>query len=126
MKLVYPSSPNLPFDKSRQEGQAMIAAGIAKPWVAVAPARIPDSKWAVNVWSIDKQPYIAASCGSCGNKVQFSGPTAHRTQQFRHCGVAENAPEHIQEEYVDRRSNWRKRTPEPVVAEVPFFDLKHF
>jgi len=105
----------------------MIQAGIAQPYVEAAPARLPDAKWAVSVWSIDKQPYIAASCSSCGNRVQFTGPTAHRTQQFRHCGVSENAPEHIQEQYVEQRANWKPRpVPQPVVTEIPMFDLKHF
>ena len=60
-------------------------------------------------------------------KKKWTGPTAHRTQQFRHCGVSENAPEHIQEQYVEQRANWKPRpVPQPVVTEIPMFDLKHF
>jgi hypothetical protein len=126
MKIAYVASPDFPFDKSRPEAEAMIEAGIAKPFVAVAPARVPDAKWAVNVWASDKQPYIAASCNACGNRVQFTGPTAHRTQQFRHCGVAENAPSHIQEEYVDRRANWKPKPEAARTEAVPFEVLSHF
>jgi hypothetical protein len=128
MKIAYIASPNFPFHKPRPEAEAMIQAGIAQPFVEAAPARLPDAKWAVSVRSIDKQPYIAASCSSCGNRVQFTGPTAHRTQQFRHCGVSENAPEHIQEQYVEQRANWKpKPSPESARTEaVPFEVLSHF
>lgn len=126
MKIAYVASPDFPFDKPRPEAEAMIKAGIAKPWVEVPSVRVPVSFWGVGNRDVDNQPYISASCNNCGNKVQFTGPTAHRTQQFRHCGVAENAPEHLQEEYLRRREIWKRPATKPVVTEVPFFDLKHF
>jgi hypothetical protein len=130
MKIYYAGTPEVPFNKPRAEAEAMIAAGIAFKYVEPQPVRKPDAQFAVQIWALDKQPYIAASCPGCGNKAQFSGPNAHKTQVFRHCGVTDSIPEHIAEDYAERAAKWKpnkKRfVPDFAAADKPKFSMKVF
>jgi hypothetical protein len=128
VKIYYAGTPEVPFNKPRAEAEAMIAAGIAVAYVEPASVRRPDAQFAVHVWSLDKQPYIGASCSGCGNKAQFSGPNAHKTQVFRHCGVTNQIPEDVAAEYAERRSKWKPKpvAPEAVAEKLPSFELTHF
>jgi hypothetical protein len=126
MKIFYAGTPEVPFNKPRAEAEAMIAAGIAFAYVApAAPVREPDAQFAVHRTTLSKQPFIAASCNSCGSKAQFTGPTAHKTQVFRHCGVTDSIPEHIAEEYAKLRAKWKALTPQ-TTEKLPSFELVHF
>jgi hypothetical protein len=128
MRIYFAGSPEIPFNKPKEEAEAMIAAGLAFKYVEPQPAHKPDAQFGVQIWAFDKQPYIAASCNGCGNKAQFSGPTAHKTSVFRHCGVADKIPEHIAEHYAELRAKWR-RSPartEPQAEKLPAFELAHF
>jgi hypothetical protein len=128
MKIFYEGTPEVPFNKPRAEAEAMIAAGIAFKYVEPIPVRKPDANFAVQVWSLDNQPFIAASCNGCGNKAQFSGPTAHRTQVFRHCGITDAIPEDVAADYAERRSKWKPMpvAPEAVAEKLPMIELSHF
>jgi hypothetical protein len=126
MKIYYAGTPEVPFNKPRAEAEAMIAAGIAFAYVAPAPpARKPDAQFAVHRTTRSKQPFIAASCNSCGSKAQFTGPTAHKTQVFRHCGVTDAVPEHIAEQYAKLRAKWKAPAPQST-EKFPSFELVHF
>jgi hypothetical protein len=130
MKIYYKDAPEIPFHKPRVEAEAMIAAGIAFAYVKPAPVRKPDAHFAVQIWKIDNQPFIAAWCNGCATKNQFSGPTAHRTSVFRHCGVTDAVPQDITADYTERRARWAKAqkavAPEAVAEKLPAFELSHF
>jgi hypothetical protein len=126
MKIYYAGTPEVPFNKPRAEAEAMISAGIAFAYVALAPpVRKPDAQFAVHRTTLSKQPFIAASCNSCGSKAQFTGPTAHKTQFFRHCGVTDAVPEHIAEQYGNLRAKWRAPVA-PRIEKLPAIELVHF
>jgi hypothetical protein len=126
MKIFYAGTPEVPFNKPRAEAEAMITAGIAFAFVAPAvPVRRPDAQFAVHRTTLSKQPFIAASCNSCGSRAQFTGPNAHKTQVFRHCGVTDSIPEHVAEEYAKLRA--KRKVPTPQTTEkLPSFELVHF
>jgi hypothetical protein len=128
MKIFYAGSPEVPFNKPRAEAEAMIASGIAFLYVEPAPVRKPDAQFAVQIWSNNNEPYVAASCNGCGNKAQFSGPSAHRTQVFRHCGITDQIPEDVAAEYVRRRAQWTPKKPVAPEAgtAIPMIELSHF
>ena len=130
LKIFYPNRPDVSFNKPRPEAEALIAAGLAKPWVN--PVRVPNAKFVVCTDALTFEPYINSSCGTCGNRNQHYGKTAHLTQQFRHCGVVDAVPEQVGEEYVRRRNAW-KPTPKPALTQeeldaclVKSVPLNHF
>jgi hypothetical protein len=126
MKILYKDT-KLPFDKPRAEALAMIAAGLAEAYVESAPVRVPKTTWSLQAWSYNDEPYINAACATCGQRVQMSGPSAHRTQVFQHCGVAEKVPSHLQEQYVERRKKFvPKPIQAPVVEGMLMIELQHF
>jgi hypothetical protein len=130
MKIYYAGTPEVPFNKPRAEAEAMIASGIAFAYIEPQPVRTPDAHFAVQIWKIGNQPYIAASCNGCGNKAQFSGPSAHRTQVFRHCGVTDAIPEHIAEDYAERFKKWKPTkkafVPDFAAVDKPKFSMDNF
>jgi hypothetical protein len=127
MRIYFAGSPEVPFNKPRAEAQAMVAAGIAFKYVEPSPVRMPDAQFAVQIATFDNEPFITASCSGCSNKARFTGPTCHKTQVFRHCGITDQIPEDIAEHYAELRSKWN---PKPVAPEVstaiPMIELSHF
>lgn len=128
MQIYYKDAPEIPFHKPRQEAQAMIAAGVACAYTApAAPVRVPKTTWGIAVRKYNNEPYISAKCASCNGAVQMSGPNAHKTQVFSHCGVAEKVPSQLGEQYVERRKKFVfKPIQPPVVEGLPMIELKHF
>jgi hypothetical protein len=120
MKIVLNDAPDFPFDKPRPEAQAMIAAGIARAYVPPEPVKKPRvTNWQLKRFDFDGAPYIRVSCTGCGNTANISGPTAHRTQKFIHCGIAESVPEFIQADYEVAKPKTRQERDKSVPLQVP-------
>jgi len=108
MKLVDKSRKHPPFDAPSGLAEALIAAGTAEKYEEPAPKKLPpDTEWRVvrepmrcNDGVSFNSSYISARCHTCQQAIQMSGPTCHRTQQFRHCGIAESVPDNIAREYT--------------------------
>ena len=113
MKIINLLPNAQPYDLPKQQAEGMIAAGIAKAYVAPARKFNPNAKFGLNRYNYDGQPYIIASCSSCGNSTHMYGPTAHTTQSFRHCGVTESIPKDIAAEYERARGQWKPKPEAP-------------
>lgn len=96
------------FDFEANIARAFIASGTHIAYVDPKPVRVPNTTWKV-VWLpaqqfIPREPAITAECKSCDGKILITGPNAHRTQSFRHCGVTEPIPRHIAAQYAGVRT----------------------
>jgi hypothetical protein len=102
-----------PYDLPRQQAEAMIAAGMAKAYVAPVVTRVPKAKWGLERRQIDGRPYISVKCESCNTARQTAASAA--TKSFQHCGINEPVPSHIAAEYERVFGKWKPR-PEPKEA----------
>lgn len=117
MKLIDKKHENAPFDVPAGLALALLATGTVEKYTDPEPKRpAPDSSWKVvrepmlcNDGANSNPCYIFARCASCQQTIQMSGPTVHRTQVFRHCGIAEPVPEEIAREYVKALREPRER-----------------
>jgi hypothetical protein len=126
VRIYFAGSPEIPFNKPKAEAEAMIAAGLAFKYVEPVPVRTPKAHFTVQILPQSKEPYIAASCSGCSNKVQFHGPTAHKTQVFRHCGITDAVPERVADFYAKLRAKWKPAPAAPKVEKLPSIALEHF
>lgn len=129
MKLIDKQHKHPPFDAPAGMAESLISAGTAERYVEPTPKKLaPSSSWRVvedpmyaNDGVHTYRCYILATCSTCGGAMRAAGPTAHRTQTFRHCGVNEEVPQDIRREYerilrqpVDRvEEKQRKRQERP-------------
>ena len=95
------------FDIDGKIARALIAAGTHVEYIAPEPVRVPCTTWAAG-WlpaqlGIPREPAITAKCTTCSGAATLTGPTAHRTQVFRHCGVVENIPRDVSAQYAGMR-----------------------
>ncbi len=97
MKIINLLPNAQPYDLPRQQAEGMIAAGVAKAYVAPVVKRVPNAKWFVAKREIDGRPYIAVKCESCNTARQTAASAA--TKSFQHCGINEPVPQHIAAEY---------------------------
>jgi hypothetical protein len=105
-------------------GRALVAANLATEILSTKPTKpMQPSQWAVGlgrmVGDYECPPYIYAYCPNCGFKQTSEGPTAHKTCVFRHCGLGESVPAHIQREYevalnAYKAKSRKKPKPAPV------------
>ena len=82
-------------------GKAMIHAGLAEEVVAAAPKQTPKTNWSASEGryaGIDYQfpPFVHCTCSTCGQRQWVENP---KSFAFRHCGVAEQIPNTVLEDY---------------------------
>jgi hypothetical protein len=109
MKIINLLPNAQPYDVPRQHAEGLIAAGIAKAYVEPVAKKIPNAKFGLHLDQYEGEPYITATCTGCDNRTRFTGPTAHKTQVFRHCGVTDRIPQDIAEQYERARQNWKPK-----------------
>jgi hypothetical protein len=98
-----------PFEVARGLAEILIAEGKVHAYSEPVAKKIPDAKFGLNRDQYDGEPYITATCTGCDNRTRFTGPTAHKTQVFRHCGVTDRIPQDIAEQYERARQNWKPK-----------------
>ena len=114
---------------SQEVGQGFIDAGLADEVVSdheVQQRKLKEQKKGPNTtWravrgqisgDYEEQPFIYHYCSTCGQSGYFTGRSAHLTQVFRHCGVAEQPPRDVVERYVTlwNTREKRKRVGKPI------------
>jgi len=73
----------------------------------------PDSTFSIDESLEHGGPVLRAKCRNCKNVLCAWGPTAHITQKFVHCGIAESAPPEIQKLYSTLYTRYTEAPPAP-------------
>ena len=107
------SGTSEPFEIARGLAEILIAEGKVHAYAEPVAKKNPDAKFGFNRCQYDGEPYITATCKGCDNRTRFTGPTAHRTQVFRHCGVTDRIPQDIAAEYERARKAWKPKKEAP-------------
>jgi hypothetical protein len=128
-----------PFDVASGLAADMLTRGYVKVDEPAPKRNPPDLKWTVrqgpHEGDYQYAPMIYFSCSGCGTRgrQESSKGTAHLTINVRHCGLVEECPRHIANEYVKAFGAWKGRSlrkqVERVSKETPksrlsFFGLK--
>jgi hypothetical protein len=113
MKLQDVEHKHPPFDVAAGLAASLLATGKCVKFVKPEPPKLfANTKWVTRrgprVEDYEHAPEIVYSCSSCGNRGHMTGPTAHRTQVFRHCHTVEAVPEDVRKRYAELRHNWEK------------------
>ena len=116
------------FDLDANVARALIASGTHVEYKPVEPVRVPNTTWATG-WipaqlGIPREPVITATCTTCSGAQRMTGPTAHKTQKFLHCGVTESVPRHIAAQYAGMRqamANEQEARAKKAQVEAPSF-----
>jgi hypothetical protein len=110
------------FDKPAGEAEYLIRTGqFVKAEIPTESAPIPNLQFAVREGrfaGIDYQypDYIFFSCSTCGLKGTVERPSDGF--RIRHCGVAQEIPSHIRQEYERRMANYKSRSRKPPQSKV--------
>lgn len=107
MKLVDKQHLHPPFDVPSGQAEALLATGTVERYEEPRPRKLPpDTQWSVSrepMYASDGvhvyRAVIVAHCRTCASAARFAGPTAHKTQRFRHCGISEEVPHEIGKQY---------------------------
>jgi hypothetical protein len=114
MKLVDVEEKHEPFDCASGMAAGLLATGNFKQYIPPEkPQRTQDlslaAKQGTRFEGIWDSPFIVFHCKTCGNTGTMSGPTCHKTQTVRCCGVNTPVPEYIAQEYATLRKEWEPR-----------------
>lgn len=105
MKLVLKSSGE-EFDAPRGIALALLEIGKGAILESKPPAQlIRPTTWWVDVGMDAGQVAIRAKCDRCRQGISLTGPSAHKTQVFFHCGRNERVPEAIGVEFLRVRAS---------------------
>jgi hypothetical protein len=93
------------FDVPRGLASALLVIGDGKIREPLPPApRVlnPKSHFSIaeNLNSEGVPFTIHAKCDNCKNVASCSGPTAHKTMRYQHCGTVETVPAEIAQRYA--------------------------
>jgi hypothetical protein len=93
------------FDVPRNLGVALLVIGkgdIIEPLPQAPRVLNPKSHFSIaeNLNSEGAPFTIHAKCDNCKNVASCSGPTAHRTMRYQHCGTVETVPAEIAQRYA--------------------------
>jgi hypothetical protein len=113
MKIVDVAEQHPPFDVPSGLAESLIAAGTHKQFISSKPKTIQRLTWracrGARIEDVLDAPFIAYKCDGCGNNGQMSGPTCHRTQTVRCCGVSTKVPDGIAKQFVQFRQEWEPK-----------------
>jgi hypothetical protein len=97
---------------------ASILLAIPNTPIEIPPAPAPRALSPQSTFTINESltvggPVLHATCRNCKNVMNAWGPTAHVTQKFHHCGIAEDVPAEIQRAYSLAYKNATEERPAP-------------
>jgi hypothetical protein len=112
MKVIDPQELKPPYDVASGLAETLIAAGLAKKYEPLIPAKMPQTAWqATEGFRMEddvESPIIRYSCASCGLKGQMSGPNCETTQKLHHCNSVEAVPGDVQRTFRTLRIAWER------------------
>lgn len=133
MKIQSKTGSKEVFDFESKVARALIAGGTHIEYIPTEPVRVPkttwEAKWIPAQLDIPREPVIIATCATCSGAQRMTGPTAHKTQKFLHCGVTEIVPRHISAQYAGMRkvlADERDARIEAAKPQVPTNVLNRF
>ena len=113
MKLVDVAEQHPPFDVPSGLAAGLIAAGTHKQYVSNKPKTVQRLTWracrGARIEDVFDAPFITYKCDGCGNSGQISGPSCHKTQVVRCCGVSTKVPDDIAKQFVQFRQEWEPK-----------------
>lgn len=114
MKLIDVKELHEPFDCASGMAEGLLATGNFKQFIVPdKPKPIQRLTWRVHrgarIQDVLDAPFITYRCEACSNAGTITGPTCHKTQVVRCCGVTTRVPDDVAAQFANLRKEWEPR-----------------
>lgn len=122
MKYIAADGTGSPFDLQRNFGDALIKAGLVKEYVPPVQSKKADTAWGVARFA-DGKPYVSGTCRTCSGKYVLATFDLGRLTPFVHCGVQENVPADVVNQYRKAVEAFTPKAPVERKTEKVFLNI---